>query len=302
METAQVITFADRAAIVTGAGGGMGREHALLLARRGAKTIVNDVNSDAANAVVAEIAAAGGVAVAVVQDVSTWEGAVALVSATLELFGSVDILVSNAAIINMTAMADMTPENFDKLMRVNAHGPFYLALAAWPYMVKQRYGRMVLVTSGAATVGEPLLAHYSAAKGAVMGMVRTLSLEGKADNIHVNGLLPVAFTGMSAGTDYDEGERLSKLLPSRLVSPAVAWLCHEDCSINGELWQAGAGRVAREFIGATKGFYDPELSVELVRDHEAEIEDRDGYVVPTRASEVFDWIMANTIGRSTLHG
>ena len=295
----QELTFSGRTAIVTGGGAGMGNAHSMLLGARGANVIVNDVNREAAEATAAAVVAAGGSAQAVIEDASTWDGATRLVNAALDTYGRIDIVVANAAIINMTAMADMTPENVDKLFRVNAHGPFYLALAVWPHMVKQRYGRMVLISSGAATAGEPKLAHYSAAKGAVMGMVRTMALEGKPDNIHVNGLFPVAFTAMMAGSDYNDGEeeRLRRILAPSLVSPAIAWLAHEACQINGELWQAGAGRVAREFIASTPGYYHPDLTIEAVRDHEAEIENRDTYFVPDRAGDLFNWIMANSVER-----
>ncbi|PNP97980.1 SDR family NAD(P)-dependent oxidoreductase [Sphingobium sp. SA916] len=300
MNTDEKLNFEGRVAIVTGGARGMGREHCLNLARGAAKIIVNDIDEGAAREAVGVIRAAGGEAEAVIKDISTWEGASDLIEGTLDAFGRVDIIVSNAAVINMCPMSEMTPENFDRVMRVNAQGPYYLVLAAWPHLIRQNYGRIVLVSSGAATVGQPTLTHYAASKGAVLGMVRSIALEGEPYDIRVNGLIPVAATEMTRQVHSPEkAAEQEEMLPARLVSPVMAWLAHEDCKTTGELWQAGAGRVGREFIASTRGYFNRDLTIEKVRDNEAEIQDQIGYAVPLDSSEMYNWIVKNSIERES---
>jgi len=242
-----MIRFDDRAAIVTGAGAGLGRAHALLLAARGAKVVVNDPggsidgtggNGSAADGVVAEIKAAGGTAVANYASVADRDGAASIVQTALDSFGKVDIVVNNAGILRDKIFAKMTLDEFETVLAVHLLGTVYVTKAAWPHLLDQKYGRVVFTTSGSGLVGSYGQANYGAAKTAMMGLMNNLKFEGAKANIKVNMISPVAGTRMTEGIIDQKLFDLSK--PER-VSPAVAWLCSEECDANGEIIAAGAG-------------------------------------------------------------
>ncbi|HEX3910831.1 MAG TPA: SDR family NAD(P)-dependent oxidoreductase [Solirubrobacteraceae bacterium] len=288
-------------AIVTGAGRGMGREHALLLARRGAKVLVNDIGSEIdgsgtssrpAAAVVEEIESEGGSACASYADISTEDGARSVVAEARERFGGLDIVVNNAGVLELAPFAEITAAMLDKTMRVNAYGPFYLTRAAWPGFLEQRRGRVVMISSGAGMFGMTERAHYCASKAALIGLTRALALEGREAGVAVNAVLPTAFTRM---TQPATRAKMQKATPEidveranspAQVSPVVAWLSHDSCTLNGEVLDAGAGFVSRAFAGVTGGFRAPEvLRIESVAEHLEEILDERDYAVPRDVAE-----------------
>ena len=279
--------FEGRVAVVTGAGRGIGRAHARLLAERGARVVVNDLGGSMAGdgedaapaaAVVAEITAAGGVAIADRSDVATVTGAEALVGAAVEQFGRLDILVNNAGIMRWAGFPEADAEHLARHLDVHLAGSFNTARAAWPYMVGQQYGRIVMTTSSG-VFGLPNNLAYAAAKGGVIGLTRSLKTAGAAHGIKINAIAPAAFTRMAGAAD-DSPEPAD--MSSDLVAPMVAFLAHEDCPVSGEIYTAGAGRFARIFIASTEGYVHSagEPTVEDVAQHWAEINDEAGYTVP----------------------
>ena len=276
-------SFEGRVAVVTGAGRGIGRAHALLLAKRGASVVVNDLggsmegvgaDSEPASAVAAEIHAAGGVAIADTSDVSTAEGAQALVDAAKSAFRRVDILINNAGIIRWAGFPNADADNLAAHLAVHVAGSFNTARAAWPHMVEERYGRIVM-TSSAGVFGLPVNLSYATAKAAVIGLTRSLSTAGAAHDILVNVIAPAATTRMASDT-------ASEPMPPELVAPMVAFLAHEDCPVSGEIYSAGAGRFARIFIAETAGYVHPapDPTIEDIAEHWAMINDETGYSVP----------------------
>jgi hypothetical protein len=289
--------FDGRVAVVTGAGRGMGRAHALLLARRGAAVVVNDIgtglggdggtSSEPAAAVVAEIEAAGGRACASADDISTEAGAQQLVATAVQAFGGLDVVVNNAGIMRVAPLAEVTAEQFDQTMRVNAYGPFYVTRAAWPHLARSGSGRVVMIGSGAGVYGMGERADYAASKAALFGMTRALALEATADGIAVNGIIPSAFTRMTTARtkvrmrDAAQGTDIEAANSPDKVSPVVAYLAHAACALNGETLEAGGGYVSRVFIAATRGFRSDAPTIEDVAARLDSIMDPAGYVVPT---------------------
>ena len=285
--------FDGRVAIVTGAGGGLGREHALLLASRGARVVVNDLGgglhgepegtgNDAAT-VAKEIEDAGGVAVADTNTVATPEGGEAIVQAALDEFGQVDIVVNNAGILQDKTFHNMTSDMAHAVVDVHLHGAFNVTRPAWVKMREQGYGRVVNTASNSGLLGNFGQANYGAAKMGLVGFTRVLAAEGAKYGIKVNALAPVAATRMTAGLLGDMAEKVGP----ELVSPIVGWLCHEDCPVTGEIYSAAGGRIARYFIGLTAGYHNPALTMEDVRDNFTQIRDEAGYIVPGSPADEF---------------
>ena len=290
------VGYDGKVAIITGAGGGLGREHALLLASRGAQVVVNDlggsVSGDGGDAGPAERAAKeieglGGVAVADTHSVSTPEGGEAIVQTALDAFGRVDILVNNAGILRDKSFHNQTPDLVDPVLDVHLKGAFNVTRPAWVKMREQAYGRVVNTSSSSGILGNFGQANYGAAKMGLVGLTRVLAAEGAKYNIKVNALAPMARTRMTEELLGPLAERLDP----KLVAPVVAWLVHEDCPVSGEIYTAGGGAVARFFIGRTQGHYAPDLSVEDVRDHFDQIRDPEGYTIPSGPGDEFAALM-----------
>ena len=241
------IRFDNRVAIVTGAGNGLGRSHALLLGARGAKVVVNDPggardgkggNHAAADQVVAEIKAAGGQAVANYDSVAERAGGANIVKTAIDAFGTVDIVINNAGVLRDKSFHNMSLDDYEFVVKVHFLGSVYVTQAAWPIMREKSYGRVVMTSSNSGIYGNFGQANYSAAKLAVVGLVNTLRLEGQKYNIHVNAIAPVAGTRMTE--DLMPPEIVAKMKPD-LVSPMVAYMCSEQCQHTGEIFAAGAG-------------------------------------------------------------
>jgi NAD(P)-dependent dehydrogenase (short-subunit alcohol dehydrogenase family) len=270
--------------VVTGAGRGIGRAYALLLGSRGASVVVNDlgtsttgVGADAepAVSVADEIITAGGTAVADMNDVATEAGASALIAAAIEPFGRVDALINNAGIIRWAGMPDVDADNLAAHLAVHVNGSFNTTRAAWPHMVEQHHGRIVMTTSSG-VFGLPKNTSYAAAKGATIGLTRSLAVAGAEHGIKVNAIAPAAMTRMAG-----PGSTSAEMDPD-LVAPMAAFLAHEDCPVTGEIYAAGFGRFARVFIATTEGYVHQGSapSVEDVALHWATINDETGYDVP----------------------
>lgn len=272
--------FAGRVIIVTGAGRGLGRSHARLLASRGASVVVNDLHG--ASDVVAEIIGQGGRAVADEHDVSQEDQAAALVDTAVTSFGGLDCVINNAAISIDVPFTELSSEIFDRTIRVNVYGPFFVTKHAWPYLKKSGSGRVVMTISRAPVTGSPKLYSYATSKGALLGMTRQLASEGAEHGIAVNAISPSAFTELSRqgfasafkrslfskglGVDPADDDMLMER-SAAVVSAVVAWLCHGDCQVNGEFFKAEAGEVSRMSFALAPGLRDPQLTIETVRDN-----------------------------------
>jgi NAD(P)-dependent dehydrogenase (short-subunit alcohol dehydrogenase family) len=256
-----------RAAIVTGAGIGLGRSHALTLARAGAKVVVNDLGgatdgrgaSRVADGVVKEIRALGGEAVASYAAVDDPEGAQSIIARCVEAFGKVDILVNNAGILRDKSFVKMELADFEAVMRVHLMGTVNCTKAAWPHMLQQKYGRIVFTTSGSGIGGAYGQSNYGAAKTAMLGLMNCLQFEGAKNNVYVNCICPVAATRMTENLLPKELEQY--LIPEH-VSPAVAWMCSDQCTASGNVVTAGAGYFANIKFFKTEGVqFDPRKPV-----------------------------------------
>jgi NAD(P)-dependent dehydrogenase (short-subunit alcohol dehydrogenase family) len=268
------IRFDNRVAIVTGAGAGLGRQHALLLASRGAKVVVNDPGgavdgSGGAHAVadhvVAEIKAAGGQAVASYDSVADEKSAQRIVDTAVNAFGRLDILVNNAGILRDKSFNNLTMDDFEVVVQVHLMGTVYCTKAAWPIMRAQKYGRVVVTTSGSGTVGNFGQSNYGAAKMGVAGLINCLRFEGAKYNILCNAISPSARTRMTESLLPPD---MAQYMKPELVSPAVAWLCSEECDANGEIIAATAGGYARVQYFVTEGVqFDPlePVTIEMVQ-------------------------------------
>ncbi len=274
------VRFDDRVAIVTGAGGGLGRSHALLLASRGAKVVVNDLgggrdgegkpSSEMANKVVEEITAAGGEAIADAHGVDTVEGGEAIVKAALDKWGKVDIVIANAGILRDRAFHNIEEEDWDKIYAVHVKGSYNVIKPAFIVMRQNNYGRIIVTTSNAGLYGNFGQANYSSAKTAVLGLASTLELEGAKYNIKANVIAPVAASRLTE--DVMPPAVLEKLKPE-FVSPMVAYLVSEECQASGQIFTAGGGYYGRAAIVEGKGAIVPGASLEDIRDNFAKISD-----------------------------
>lgn len=291
------LRFDGRVAIVTGAGGGLGRQHALTLAARGCKVVVNDLgggahgsgqSSSAADKVVEEIRAAGGEAVANYDSVENGE---AIVQTALEHFGTIDIVINNAGILRDVSFAKMTEQDWDLIMRVHLNGSKSVSHAAWPIMREKGYGRIIMTTSAAGIYGNFGQANYCAAKLGILGLANCLAEEGPSKNIFVNTIAPLAASRL---TETVMPPDLLALLKPEAVSPLVAWLAHEDCKENKGLFEVGAGFVAKLRWERTEGYMFPNkrpFNVDDVARHWDKITDFTESSHPTSTTESFTPIL-----------
>jgi len=241
------IRFDGKVAVVTGAGGGLGRTHALLLASRGAKIVVNDLGGAAdgtgsgttmAEKVVEEIKAAGGEAVPNYDSVATMEGGANIIKTAMDSYGRVDIVINNAGILRDVTFLKMEEASWDIIFSVHVKGAFCVTKAAWPIMREQQFGRIIMTSSAAGIYGNFGQTNYSAAKMALIGLGQSLALEGKKYNIHANTIAPIADSRLTATVLPED---IRKKLKPEFVSPLVAYLCSEGCEETGGLFEVGAG-------------------------------------------------------------
>ncbi|MGH9090077.1 MAG: SDR family NAD(P)-dependent oxidoreductase [Acidimicrobiales bacterium] len=288
------LSFEGRVAVVTGAGRGIGRAYAVLLAARGASVVVNDLGGSIggdgadpgpASAVAGEIADAGGTALADGHDVATVEGAEALVEAAVRRFGRLDALVNNAGIVRWAGFPEADAGNLAAHLAVHLGGSFHTSRAAWPHMVAQGYGRIVMTTS-TGVFGLPDNTSYAAAKGGVIGLARSLATAGRRHGIKVNCVAPAALTRMAGGPGTQEepaadDPRAAVMAPD-LVAPLVGVLAHETCPVTGEIYAAGAGRFARIVLACTEGYVHEggAPTIEDVAAHWEAVNDTAGLTVP----------------------
>ncbi len=281
------LDFSGRVAVVTGAGGGIGRAHALLLASRGAAVVVNDVGADvhgerpssaAAEAVVGEIRASGGRAVASADSVATSAGGAQLVAAALEAFGRIDIVIHNAGILRDRSFAKLSDDDIESVTAVHLGGAFNVLRPAWPHLKEQRYGRILLTSSASGLFGTFGQANYAAAKTGLVGLMHVLSVEGAPHGILANALAPTAQTRMTEDLLGD----LADHFDPRHVAAVAAYLVAERCTLTHHILTAGGGRVSRVFIGSTPGWYSgPEIATpEQIEAALPEILSLDAYAVP----------------------
>jgi NAD(P)-dependent dehydrogenase (short-subunit alcohol dehydrogenase family) len=262
----------------------LGRAYALLLASRGAKVVVNDpggslqgngLDAGPAEEVAREIRAAGGEAVACTASVATPEGGGAIVKAALDHYGRIDILVHNAGIVRPASLKEMTQADFDAVLDVHLRGAFHVVRPAFPVMCKAGYGRIVLTSSIGGLYGNHRVANYGVAKAGTIGLSNVVALEGAAEGVKCNVIVPGAVTRMAEGLDTSAYPPMSP----ELVAPVVGWLAHESCSISGEMLVSIAGRVARTFIAESPGVYRDSWSIEQVAERMDAIRDPDAPIL-----------------------
>ncbi len=282
------ITFDGRVAVVTGAGGGLGRGYALELARRGARVVVNDLGGavdgsgsshKAADVVVSEIEAAGGEAVPNYDSVSSRDGGEAIVHTALEAFGKVDIVVNNAGILRDKSFANMTLDEVEAVLDVHLKGAFFVSHPAFKVMKENNYGRFVHTTSASGLFGNFGQSNYGAAKAGLVGLSNVLAIEGEKYGITSNAVAPTARTRMTE----DILGPFAEMFDPDQVTPMVVYLCSEANQLTHQVFSVGGGRYARVFVGVNDGWFAGQgeiPAVETLADHLDEIRDISRYEIP----------------------
>jgi NAD(P)-dependent dehydrogenase (short-subunit alcohol dehydrogenase family) len=301
-----VIEFDEQAVVVTGAGRGLGRLYSLEFARRGARVIVNDLGSSVdgvgadhavADQVVAEIQDEGGVAVASYDSVETPEGGQAIVDCALDHYGRIDAIVSNAGIFHTPSFEDLTPEQWQQMLRVHLDGAFHMSQPAFRVMKAQSYGRFVFIASSAGLFGQPNSAHYAAAKAGMVGLANVIAIEGEPHGILANTVLPFGYSRMVTSTLGEEAEVLReasgfvRAIEPELVVPMVVFLASRSCEFTHRNYSACAGRFARVFVGLGEGWIAKAGSKPTADDIEAhltQVSVTEPFIVPT---SIFDEVV-----------
>ena len=276
-EMTERISLEGKVAVVTGAGRGLGRAYVELLAERGARVVVNDLGTDVSgfgkDSTIAEqvadlIRSRGGEVLANDSDVATPEGGNDLIATTVEHFGKIDLLVNNAGICESQLFEDATLDDFDRHWRVHLGGSVNTVKAAWPHMVAQRYGKIILTTSVSGLFGLRGQATYAAAKCAVIGLMRILAVEGAGHGILVNTISPVGYTRMHPAAGSRAPESVGNAtFPVDAVAPAIVWLASDSCSETNSIYHVEAGTIQRIAIVMGPGFHDPHLTPESIAEN-----------------------------------
>jgi NAD(P)-dependent dehydrogenase (short-subunit alcohol dehydrogenase family) len=301
MQVEQRLRFDGETVIITGAGRGIGREHALLFAERGANVVVNDLgvaaagdgpDQSVATLLVDEITAKGGTAVADCHSVADAEGAAAVVKAAIDAFDKVDILVNNAGIITFAPFPDIDDDQWERMLAVTLGGTYRMCRAVWEHFVAGGGGRIINTTSNAGLAGCEQLSHYGAAKAAVAGLTKTLALEGEPHGIRVNAIAPMAVTRMNSdyffvGVPPAERDWRADLRsgavpigPASLISPTVIWLAHRSNAANGDIFSTSSGKVARVATVVGEGYFNPDHTPEDLADNAETIRELREYLDP----------------------
>jgi NAD(P)-dependent dehydrogenase (short-subunit alcohol dehydrogenase family) len=314
--SAGTIRFDGRVAVVTGAGGGLGRAYALELARRGARVVVNDIDGDgAADKVVAEINSQGGLALANRDSVASRAGGKVIVDLALEAFGRIDILISNAGILRQARFDAMTEADIDNVIDVHLKGAFHVGQPSFAAMKRQAYGRMLFTASSSGLFGHPWQASYAAAKAGIVGLANTIALEGKDHGVLCNVIMPNARTGMADGVGFGwkaEVTEVAAVLDKLIATPAgggerldpewvvplAMYLVSEEAQATHGIFSACSGRYSRVAISAAEGWTAPSLpSTEAVATHWSQICDAGSLVEPM---SVYDEALAVRQGLARL--
>jgi NAD(P)-dependent dehydrogenase (short-subunit alcohol dehydrogenase family) len=278
-----LIQFNDRVAIVTGAGRGLGREHALFLAARGAKVVVNDSSSEHAAATANDIVERGGIAIADTHSVADPEAAHEIVQTALNEFGALHIVLNNAGRGGPTGTIEQTTDQeVATIISTHLVGSYNMSRAAWPHFRQQLYGR-VLMTSSSAAIGSLGMPAYSMAKAGLIGLARSLALEGAPDGIKVNVLMPIGYTRSAAlNPNEDTRKWMEDNFAPHMCSPAAAWLVHDDVPCTGQIFTTGAGRTALISTTGVPGWSGgPDATIEGLRDHWSEVNNAEGALAMT---------------------
>jgi NAD(P)-dependent dehydrogenase (short-subunit alcohol dehydrogenase family) len=304
-DAAAVIDFSGQVVIVTGAGRGLGRLYALDLARRGAAVVVNDLGGSmsgtgadpsVADQVVAEIEQAGGVAVASYYSVASPTGGQAIVDAAVDRFGRLDAVVSNAGIFQTLPFDELSADDWRRMLNVHLDGGFFVSQPAFRVMKAQRYGRFVFASSSAGVFGQPLTAHYAAAKAGLLGLSNVIAIEGAEHGILANTVLPFGYSRMVYETvpDSEQLRAASAFLQAiepELVVPMVVFLASRACDLTHQIYSAGAGRYARVFAGLAEGWLaerGPSPSADDVAAHLAQVSATESFTIP---ASIFDEVL-----------
>ena len=285
------ISLEGKVAVVTGAGRGLGRAYVELLAERGARVVVNDLGTDVSgfgkdSGIAEEVAdlirSRGGEATANDSDVSTPQGGRDLIGRTIKHFGRIDLLVNNAGICGSKPFKDATLDDFDHYWRVHLGGPVNTVKAAWPHMVAQRHGKIILTTSVVGLFGMRGQATYAAAKSAVVGLMRILAIEGAEHGILVNTISPNGYTRMHPAAVADPAwlKQSEATMPVGAVAPAIVWLASDGCLETNRIYNVEAGAIQRIAIVMGPGFYDPYLTPESIAENYAKVESIEGFSEP----------------------
>jgi NAD(P)-dependent dehydrogenase (short-subunit alcohol dehydrogenase family) len=300
------VSFAGQVAVVTGAGGGLGRAYSLEIARRGGAVVVNDLggsvtgegadkSSSFADAVVDEIRAAGGRAVANYDSVATPEGGKAIIQSALDHFGRIDAVIANAGNMRLGEFEDLSFDDLNALLAVHVGGSWNVTQAAWPHMKAQGYGRVVFMTSSGGMLGNHMLAAYGAAKGGVMGLMHGLSEAGAPHGILCNAVMPNAMSRMTMGiTPGELGENpwsahMPQYFDPRFTAGLVAYLASDACQSYHGVYSALGGRVGRMFVAAAKGYVGDDIGDAdvIAANWDTIRDDSRGYAIPANVTDEF---------------